>query len=303
MSDRGTMLDQPRVGDSVTKQACDTTHDMKLCYVDESGNQPTDPCLVMVGVLADAIRLHRTREEFGEIFDEVEGFFTDSLKEIKGAKMLSGRDRWRKIDPENRKRIAEKFCGWLKGRKHHIALSAVDRKKHDLLQHSLLPDFCGDPWLMAATHIALQVQKVNQSLRNNKGVTFLIFDENKAKADTLAELLWDPPAWTDDYYGKKKKEEGLDQLIDSAFTVKSHHAGLVQVADVFAFIVRPYCELRDFGHSEEWTGETQFLGGCVEVLKTRLIPRAARWPSKTTSDCAKCFNFLAPKSLLSLDQV
>jgi len=181
----------------------------------------------MVGVFADAIRLHRTREEFGNIFDEVQGFFTDSLKEIKGAKMLSGRDRWRKIDPENRERIAEKFCGWLKGRKHHIALSAVDRKKNRLLQHSLLPDFCGDPWLMAATHIALQIQKVNQSLRNNKGVTFLMFDENKAKANTLAELLWDPSAWTDDYYGKKKKQEGLDQLIDSAFTVKSHHAGLI----------------------------------------------------------------------------
>ena len=76
-------------------------------------------------------------------------------------------------------------------------------------------------------HIALQVQKVNRSFRNNKGVTFLMFDENKAKADTLAEFLWDPPAWTDDYYGKKKKQEGLDQLIDSAFTVKSHHAELI----------------------------------------------------------------------------
>jgi len=273
---------------------------MKVCYVDESGNQATDPCLVMVGVLADATRLHRTREEFGELFDEVQGFFADSLKEIKGSKMLSGRDRWRKIDPENRKRITEKICGWLKERKHHITLSAVDRKKHSQLQDSSLPAFCNDPWLMAATHISLQVQKVNQYLGNNKGVTFLIFDENKAKADTLAELLWDPPAWTDNYYGKKKKKERLDQLIDSAFTVKSHHAGLIQVADVFAFIVRRYCEVKDFGLSEEWVGETQFLEGCVGVLKTRLLPRAARWPIRTTSNCAKCFNALAPASLLAL---
>lgn len=215
--------------------------------------------------------------------------------------MLSGRDRWRKIDAENRKQIAEKFCGWLKERKHHIVLSAVDRKKHGQLQHSSLPPFCTDPWLITATHIALQVQKVNQSLGNNKGVTFLIFDENKAKADTVAELLWDPPTWTDDYYSKKKKQERLDQLIDSAFTVKSHHAGLIQVADVFAFIFRRYCELRDFALPEEWVGETQFFEGCVGVLQARLLPRAARWPAKTTSDCAKYYNSLAPASLLKLD--
>src|SRR5512133_1285284 len=86
---------------------------MKLCYVDESGNQPSDPCLVMVGILADSLRLHRTHDEFGDIFDEVQGWFVESLREIKGSKMLCGRDRWRKIDPADRKDIAEKFCAWV----------------------------------------------------------------------------------------------------------------------------------------------------------------------------------------------
>lgn len=58
------------------------------------------------------------------------------------------------------------------------------------------------------------------------------------KADALAELLWSPPEWTDDYYDKKKKQERLDQLVDTAFTVKSHHAGLVQVADIYALVFR-----------------------------------------------------------------
>ncbi|MGE5736727.1 MAG: DUF3800 domain-containing protein [Acidobacteriota bacterium] len=89
---------------------------MKLCYVDESGNQPSDPCLVMVGILADSLRLHRTHDEFGDIFDEVQGWFVESLREIKGSKMLCGRDRWRKIDPADRKDIAEKFCAWVKER-------------------------------------------------------------------------------------------------------------------------------------------------------------------------------------------
>jgi hypothetical protein len=65
---------------------------MKLCYVDESGNQTADPCLVMVGILVDALRLNRTREEFGNIFDGIQTLFTESLKEIKASKMLCGRD-------------------------------------------------------------------------------------------------------------------------------------------------------------------------------------------------------------------
>jgi hypothetical protein len=44
---------------------------VKVCYVDETGNTAQDPCLVMVGILVDAYRLNRTREEFADIFDEV----------------------------------------------------------------------------------------------------------------------------------------------------------------------------------------------------------------------------------------
>src|SRR5262249_8666878 len=134
----------------------------------------------------------------------------------------------------------------------------------------------------------------------HKGLTFLVFDENKAKADSLAELLWDPPHWTDDYYGKGKRRGRLGQLIDSSFTVKSHHAGLVQVADDFAFIFRRYAELSDFGAEEEWAGEVNFIQGCVDILEARLLPKTVRWPTKTASNCAKWFNVLAPASLLAL---
>ncbi len=98
---------------------------MKICYVDESGNNPEDPCLVMVGVVVDAYRLNRTREEFADIFDEIQTLFEENLRELKGSKMIFGRDRWRKVDPEVRKRIAGYLCDWIADRKHHIALAAV----------------------------------------------------------------------------------------------------------------------------------------------------------------------------------
>ncbi len=227
---------------------------MKVCYVDESGNQPSDPTLIMVGILVDAHRLNRARKEFGDILDTAQANFAEELKEIKGSKMLFGSDRWRKIDPYIRQGIAEQLCNWLCERKHHLVLAAIDRTRFEEHQRVSLPPFANDAWLASAVHVALQVQKANQGNTHNKGVTFLVFDENKAKADALAELLWDPPKWTDDYYGKMKKQECLDQLIDSAFTVKSHHAGLVQVADLFAFIFRRFSEFHDFGSDEEWAG-------------------------------------------------
>ena len=36
-----------------------------------------------------------------------------------------------------------------------------------------------------------------------------------------------------------------NRSIDSAFTVKSHRAGLIQVADVFAYLLRRYCGLKE----------------------------------------------------------
>lgn len=97
---------------------------MKVCYVDESGNSAEDPCLVMVGILVDAMRLHRTREAFGQIFDVVQNLFPENLRELKGSKIVPGRGCWRKVDPGIRKRISEYFCKWISERKHHLIVTA-----------------------------------------------------------------------------------------------------------------------------------------------------------------------------------
>ena len=116
------------------------------------------------------------------------------------------------------------------------------------------------------------------------------------KADALAELLGGQTITPKE----KRNMERLDQLIDRAFTVQSHHAGLVQVADLYAFIFRRYSEFRDFGMDEEWAGERKLIDGYVDLLRTRLLPKATRWPNKTGSKAAKWFNAIAPQSLLSL---
>src|SRR5579875_3185863 len=177
---------------------------MKVCYVDESGNSDQDPCLVMVGIVVDAHRLNRTRQEFSEIFEDVQRLFQENLKELKGSKMIFGRDRWRNVDPDTRKRIAGFLCRWVTDRKHNLAMSAIDRHRFKQGDATMFARVSSDPWLAASLHIALQLQKHHQSNRKNKGHTFLFMDENKRKADELAELLFEPPEWTDTYYGRSK---------------------------------------------------------------------------------------------------
>lgn len=273
---------------------------MKICYVDESGNNPQDPCLVMVGILVDAYRLNKTREEFAEIFDEIQKLFEENLRELKGSKMIFGRDRWRKVDPEVRKRIAGYLCDWIADRKHYLALAAIDRRNLKNNVTADVPKECHDEWLAGGLHIALQIQKTNQGKDKNKGHTFLIFDDNKAKADKLSDLLWQPPDWTDDYYDKQKKQSRLDQIVDTTFSIKSHHAGLVQVADVFAFVFRRYAEMKDFGMPEEWAGERDLIEGYASALTNRLLPCSCRWPTRPSGTSARWFNAIAPVSLMSL---
>lgn len=273
---------------------------MKVCYVDESGNQSHDPCLVMVGIVVDAMRLNRTRDEFNDVFDIVQGLFDENLCELKGSKMIFGRDRWRNVDPAIRKRIAEFFCNWVVSRKHHIAIAAIDRKQLKAVDGIAFPEVSGDLWLAGSLHIALQLQKHHQGKGKNKGQTFLFVDENKKSADQLAEVLFAPPAWTDAYYERGKKQSRLDQLIDSAFAVKSHHAGLVQVADLYALILRRYAELHDYGSAEHWAGERALIDGYVHTLASRMLPRATRWPTRPKAPCAYWYNKIAPASLRAL---
>jgi len=272
---------------------------MKVCYVDDSGLQASDPCIVMVGILADAQRLHATKQEFDSIFKVIQKIPGNGrVRELKSTQIFYGGKQWYGVDADTRYDIIKMFCEWIVDRKHKVVFSAIDKQKHSS-NIAGIPCVCDDEWLACALHIALQVQKCNQGKKNNKGHTFLIFDENKAKVDHLAELLWEPPEWTDDYYNLGKKQQRLDQLVDNAFFVKSHHSGLVQVADLYAFILRRYAELVDFGSQEKFQGELEVIKSYIQILNKQFCPKSTRW-TKSKSECQQFYNEIAPASLLAL---
>ena len=121
-----------------------------------------------------------------------------------------------------------------------------------------------------------------------------------ATPDTLAELLFNPPDWTDQYYERGKTQEALDQIIDSAFYARSHHVGLVQIADLFPLLFRRSAELHDFGSEEKFDGELDRIARWVDQIATRLIPIAHRWPKRAKSDVGRWFGEVAPPALVAL---
>ena len=183
---------------------------------------------------------------------------------------------------------------------HCLAISAIDIRRFKAGLPDDYPDGLRDLWLAGAVHIALQLQKLHQTIKKNKGHTVLIFDENKVKADKLNEILFTPPEWTEPYYEKRRKQAPLDQIIDSAFFTKSHHAGLAQVADLFAFVFRRYAELTEYGAEPVYPGEKEDIEPLVQLLVPRLIPRTNRCPKRPKDRCAATFVDLTPRCLIDL---
>jgi hypothetical protein len=273
---------------------------MKFCYADESLDDASERVQVMVGIVADAQRLNRSRIEFSEIFELVERAFPEALKELKGSRIFYGRGGWRDVPPKIRKDVFRQFCEWIGDRKHQLAISAIDIGRFGARLPADYPNALRDLWLAGALHIALQLQKLHQTIKKNKGHTVLIFDENKAKVDKLNEALFAPPEWTETYYEKRKKQAPLDQIIDSAFFTKSHHAGFVQVADLFAFVFRRYAELAEYGAEPSYAGEKDDIDPLVKLLVPRLIPRSHRCPKHPKDECAATFVDLTPGCLIDL---
>lgn len=272
-----------------------------MAYVDETGIDGKAPVVVMVGVVANSSRLARTQEEFAGIFADLQERAAN-LREIKSVELLKGTGKWRKAVLSNEERISliRELCHWVVERKHDLVLSAITREDCEASDVEVAD--LRSPWQAAAWHVALQLQRLQQGKPNGKGRTLLIFDANHMEAPKLASAMFDPPAWTDSYYNRGKKQGAMDQIIDTPLTVNSQHVGLVQMADLYAAIFRTYVELHDYDELEAYPGQTAHIDEFVSILAPRLIGRAHRWAKRATTSgpCMQWYVDIAPRSLLAL---
>ena len=142
---------------------------------------------------------------------------------------------------------------------------------------------------------------MNQKEKNNKGNTVFVFDNAQGK-DELLKLVQEPPTITSGFYGLNKKQRPLDQVIDVPYFADSKHVGLIQVADLFAYIVRLYADITDNLAEEKFPGELQRLSDWVSLMGPVLLPDASRWPKNSKDLFTQFLTGIAPNSLLSVSK-
>lgn len=274
---------------------------MKFCYVDESGNG-SEPYLIMVGVVVDALRMQPTKQAWNELLDMLSRICKKTIPEFHTRDFYAGNGPWRGIDGPMRARIIDAVLNWWSKRKHMIVFSAIDKSIFEKLksQGKLLPD-CESAWHAAAVHLILSIQKSHQAIKKNKGNALLLFDRELSEEAQLTKFVFNPPPWTDEFYDRSKKQIVLDQIIDVPFFGDSQEVVLLQVADLIAYILRRYAEIHDAKVPPTYHDEPNRLETWVKFIEKRSYPSSSRWPKRGANSIHEFFNILVPPSLRGIN--
>jgi hypothetical protein len=267
---------------------------MKFCYVDESGTGD-EPYAVMVGIIVDAQRMSLTKQHWKGLLTALSEVVQKPITEIHTRDFYAGNGPWRDIDGPQRSQIITLIFNWLRDRKHHIVYSAVDKTKYrsDFLREAYACDI-PNLWCFLALHLTLSLQKQHQTENKNKGHTVLIFDNEEQSSKDFIMLSNNPPAWTHVYYGKGRKQEPLDQIIDAPYFADSKSVGLIQVADFVSYFLRRYIELKQNANPPKYQNEENKVYGWMDTAFSRSIPKSIMYPTRGRCECADLFWRYAP---------
>ena len=269
---------------------------MKFCYVDETGTDGKANAVVLVGIIADKSSLNKTEREWQKLKSEIEDSAGISFAELKGRDLIPGNSAWRKVHGDLRAQIICNILSWCRDRKLRVTFSAIDIAKFNAVGdgNDLRRDL-EEPWIAAAFHVLLTLQRAHQRIKRGKGHTWLIFDENKYHM-RLARLVQRPPLWAGAYF-ERPQNASLDQIQGRPSDDNSLYSPLIQVADLICYILSRYTAMNDFGSTEEYAGELERYTIWIETIRERCIRRSHRYKSRRVCETSIFFNDLAPPSL------
>jgi hypothetical protein len=270
---------------------------MKFCYLDETGTG-TEPFALIIGILVDAYRMKPTKKGWDEKFTYLTDDLGLEIEELHAKDLFKNRKAWRITTGEQKTEFVNELVDWFVGRGHQLVYACVniDLYHEQETTNEKLKDM-GSLWRFLAMHIILSVQKSMQSKLNNKGNTVFIFDKKDLDEIYFTDLIISPPKWTESYYKKKKKDEALNQIIDIPHFVDSRHVGLIQLADLFAYIFRRDIEIKEKLSNEEFKGEAELMNTWVTKLRSTSIPKRFLYPTRGLCETATLINSLAPTSI------
>lgn len=270
---------------------------MKFCYCDETGTGE-EPIAVLLGVVVDSHRMHVTKDHWQGLLDDLSKIVNRPLKELHTRDFYSGSGVWRSIDGPDRARVIDNVFKWIVDRKHSVVYSAVVKDKYFKEKKAgRIPTEVNTLWRFLGFHLILSMQKAFQGEKKNKGNTIFIFDNEERERSRFTDLVLNPPAWSDTYYCKKRKDERLNQIVDVPYFGDSCEVALIQVADFLAFFLRRYIEIKEGHSTPKYRDEESRLEGWISTLASILINRTAMYPKRSRCECAEMFYQLAPEAI------
>lgn len=286
---------------------------MYFCYVDESGHcgtkfDPNQPVEVLVGVVSDATKIHKTNREHSGFLKELLHKHGIEVSELKSAQIFRGRKEWSSVAPELRKQIFKDLLKWVNNRSCKLIVCPIDSAKFFELkkQGHEIANKLHFPYEAGSLNVILSLQRMKYGVQNNKGKTVVIFDEEGEHDKRLIKLLSDDLTYTDAFTqieiprSKKKQTEleRLCQVIDIPFFSKSEHSQLIQIADLVAFVVSRYIQLKSFGIAPAFDDELAVIEEFYFGVKDSLVPAAHINPLVKGDPLAGFYQEIRPKGWL-----
>jgi hypothetical protein len=151
--------------------------------------------------------------------------------------------------------------------------------------------------------VLLSLQRLKYGMPNNKGKTVVIFDEEGEHDKRLIKLLSDDLSFTDKFTqlempkskNKQAEIERFCQIVDIPFFSKSEHSQLIQIADLVAFVVSRYIQLKTFNVQPAFEGELFVIEDFYLGLKNSLVPAAHLNPSAKGDPLSDFFQKIRPQ--------
>ncbi len=268
---------------------------MKFAYIDESGSTDEGDVFVMGGLLIDAYRLRKHTSRFDQQLAAFLAKHPGAPTELKTKAFINGRGGWNTISAEDRKLFLTEVCVLATEVSSIYGFGMSFERLNAACASGYYTVPCaGNYWALSGMFVSGLIQKKMQGRSNNKGLTVLIFDDNKAHMPKVSDGLYLAEPWFDALYQQTQKVKGknqwcelkqperFDHIINTAFAIKSQHSSLVQVADAVSYVYRRHLELT--AQPEAWGGEQAFYLGLVTRLDAKR-ERLGRTPD------AECVNF------------
>jgi len=270
---------------------------MKFCYLDESGTGD-EPIAVMVGIITDHHRMNPTKSDWKALLNALTEAVGKPVHEIHTKDLYVGNSPFRQLTPEQRSNLIAQIFKWLKDRKHSVVYTAVNKAYYQANRdNEVFHADLGTLWRHMAFHMTLALQKFGQTFEKNKGNSVLIFDNKVNDQRNFTKLLLNPPAWSDTYYGKKKRQEQLDQIVDVPHFVDSKEVALIQLADFLCYFLRKNLELAEGLVAPKFDGEAAVINSYTQNTLALAIPKSNIFMNRSRCPAAEYFYKFAPTTI------